>query len=139
MGKRMLLLFVVLLILTGLVWGASWLSIKIRGQPLDMSFLGALIGAAGTIFAATIAYVAVQIQLDAAKAQAADNAKMQQTFQKQQAKSELANLRLGRNELADLLSQFDGVSTGGYPQELGLVVTPSDTPPTLLALHACAQ
>jgi hypothetical protein len=78
-----------------------------------MSFLGALIGAAGTIFAATIAYVAVQIQLDAAKEQAADNVKMQQTFQKQQAKSELANLRLGRSEILDFLNQFDGLAQGG--------------------------
>ena len=59
----------VFFILSGVVAAAAWGTKTYGFSGIDPAFLGALIGAAGTIFAATIAYIAVQKQIDLAHLQ----------------------------------------------------------------------
>lgn len=102
----MIMLLGVLITLIVIVWIAAVVSMRFRAGPLDLGFLGALIGAAGTIFAATIAYTAVQMQIDDARRQAAENAKLSEQFQKRQAESEMAGLKAGRKDLETVLDLF---------------------------------
>lgn len=89
----MWLLVAVLVTLSVTVALASWLSVQFSGKPLDMAFLGALIGAGGTIFAATIAYVAVQKQIDQADKSAKDQAQQTADMKARQDRTEEAGLR----------------------------------------------
>jgi hypothetical protein len=100
------LLFIVLLILTGCTAAAAWWLTSVKYWSVDPAFLGALIGAAGTIFAATIAYVAVQKQIDLAKQQAEDGVRAQQKFEKQQAETYLIGLRSGKAQINESLQAF---------------------------------
>jgi hypothetical protein len=87
------LLLFTFLVLAATVSGAALGFKHVNYGGIDPAFLGALIGAAGTIFAATIAYVAVRKQIDQAEAGAAEGALMSAKFAAQQAAAELNGLR----------------------------------------------
>jgi hypothetical protein len=87
------MLILTFLVLAACVAGAALGFKYVNYGGIDPAFLGALIGAAGTIFAATIAYVAVQRQIDQAEAGAAEAARMTARFAAQQAAAELMGLR----------------------------------------------
>lgn len=106
----MALLIIVLAILATAVALASWLTIFFTHKPLDLGFLGALIGAAGTIFAATIAYVAVQKQIDYSEVSAKEGAKRSAEFAAKQAAIDLSGLKMLQTWFHDLLKQFEGLN-----------------------------
>jgi hypothetical protein len=87
------LLLFTFLVLAAVVSGAALGFKYVNYGGIDPAFLGSLIGAAGTIFAATIAYVAVRKQIDQAEASAAEGARMSAKFAAQQAAAELMGLR----------------------------------------------
>jgi hypothetical protein len=120
MGKRMLFLLTVFIVLLVSIFVIAWISKTYIFTQLEPAFLGALIAAAGTIFAACIAYTAASQNLEMASKTAEDNAKQrlenekqQKRFQLQQAVTELQQARDVLAYLDRLLNQFDGASESG--------------------------
>lgn len=116
----MLFLLTVLLVLLALIFVIAWISRIFIFDKLEPAFLGALVAAAGTIFAACIAYTAASQNLEMANKTAEDNAKQrienekqQKRYQLQQAMSELQQTRDVLAYLDRLLTQFDGASESG--------------------------
>ena len=101
------LLLIVFILLCAAVYAACWLTIFFTGKDLDLAFLGALIGAAGTIFAATIAYVAVQKQIDQSDKTARENAQQVRAFQRTQRVNEIEGLESVVEWCNSLISAFD--------------------------------
>jgi hypothetical protein len=138
----------IFLVLVVVVTGLGWLSkVFLFERVLQPAFIGALVGAAGTIFAACIAYTAARDSFEVAKTNAEDNArqrlaneKQQRLFQLQQATRELQWTRETLAFVDKFLSQFEGaaetgqrdyvaffndiVQTGGVIQNTGAMVDP---------------
>src|SRR5438067_5398379 len=83
----MIFLLVIFLILLGCVVGIGWLSKVLIFGRLEPPFIGALVGAAGTIFAGCIAYSAASQNLEIARASAENAANQKKDFESQVAKA----------------------------------------------------
>jgi hypothetical protein len=125
-----MLLIATIAVLSAAVFIAAKVSVWATGKPIDMSFLGALIGAAGTIFAATVAYVAVQLQIDAAREQTIESQKLTQKFERQQAEAFLTGLKAARDELTRVVVEFSdlGNTPGAHRDRLLRVYTSGRLP-----------
>jgi hypothetical protein len=133
------LLFISLMTLSACVFGAAVGFKSINYGGIDPAFLGALIGAAGTIFAATIAYVAVRKQIDQANAAVRLGERLQAKFAAEQVARELEGL-CGLKTWFDArlvpFSDTDETSDNGYLASLdqfirdgGLVSFMGQAPP----------
>jgi hypothetical protein len=119
MGKRMLFLLTVFVVLVASIAAIAWISkVYIFGQ-LEPAFVGALVGAAGTIFAACIAYTAasdnLQIARDAsalAERQRLEGERNQKRFAREQANREIQALRELQAFMDRLLAAFAGATDG---------------------------
>jgi hypothetical protein len=114
----MLFLFVVLV---GAIFLLGLLSQKfLFAGRLEPAFIGALVGASGTIFAACIAYTAASKSLEMATKTAEDNAlqraeneRNQKRWQLQNARNELKTTRDALAYMDKFLTQFDGAADTG--------------------------
>jgi hypothetical protein len=78
---------------------------------LDPSFIGALIGAAGTIFAGTIAFVAADMSIQYSKQAAADAVKTQAEFKAEMLAAQAVGAKNMMLFCDDILKFFDNAAT----------------------------
>ena len=98
----------------------GWISKTFIWTELQPAFIGALVAAAGAVFAACIAYTAARENLEMANQMAKENAeqrlenqKQQKAFRIQQAKMELKQTREVLAYLDRLLANFEGAGVSG--------------------------
>lgn len=102
------------------ILGVGWISKTLIWGNLQLAFIGALVAAAGAIFAACIAYTGARENLEIASNTAEQNArqrienqKQQKTWQIRQATTELSQLREALSDVKKFLGQFDGATEAG--------------------------
>lgn len=76
---------------------------------LEPAFLGALVGASGTIFAACIAYVAASKTLEATEATARQNAEHQAKFEQLQKSAQIDRERAELQQVNDMISFYGNI------------------------------
>lgn len=116
----MLFLTIVFFVLIAAVFVIGWISKTFIFDRLEPPFVGALVAAAGTIFAACIAYTAAIQSLEMARLAAEEGAKQrlegekqQKRLQMQQSVFELQSSRAVLEYLDGILAKFDGAAESG--------------------------
>jgi len=115
----MVFLLIVFIALAGCVLTMAWISKAFIFERLEPAFVGALVGAAGTIFAACIAYTAASQNLEMARI-ASENGEKQRLegernmkrFAKEQAAREFQTMRETQGFMDRLLATFGGATDG---------------------------
>ncbi len=120
MKKKIRFLSTVFFVLLSSILIIGWISKTFIWTELQPAFIGALVAAAGAIFAACIAYTGARENLEIASNTAEQNArqriefqKQQKTFQIQQATTELSQLREVFSDTENFLAKFDGATEAG--------------------------
>ncbi|MEY9185327.1 hypothetical protein ABIG06_006826 [Bradyrhizobium sp. USDA 326] len=107
----MLSLLILFIVLVGLIWLTTWISKTfVFAKPeVDPGFLGALIGAAGTIFAGYMVLMATNEQIRLAKDAAAQAEQAQAKAEQNQAKFAKLQAERELHGLKDLVLWYDNL------------------------------
>jgi hypothetical protein len=115
----MVFLLIVFFVLAGCVLAIAWISKTFIFDKLEPAFVGALVGAAGTIFAACIAYTAASQNLEMARIaseigekQRLEGERNMKRFAREQAARELQTMRETQSFMDRLLAAFAGATDG---------------------------
>jgi hypothetical protein len=112
MGRKTFSLFILFICLVGLIWLTAWVckTYVFQKPEIDPGFLGALIGAAGTIFAGYMVLMATNEQIRIAKESAAQTEALRLKSAKLQADRELASFKAVVAWYDKLLEPFQNLS-----------------------------